>query len=162
MTTGRQVPIIRILGRSGSGKTTLIESLIRELQPLRVGVIKHTRHHLDLPGNVKDTNRYAAAGAIAAGGVSPTDAELFVRVPVRWETLLEMIAGHVDLILVEGARDQRLPTIVIGDAPEDACLDSVLACLPKFPVLTPEVIRIIGRFVQNQTMPAQQEKQSLE
>ncbi|HNV70174.1 MAG TPA: molybdopterin-guanine dinucleotide biosynthesis protein B [Candidatus Ozemobacteraceae bacterium] len=142
-------PIIRVLGRSGSGKTTLIETLIRELQPLRIGVAKHTRHHLELPANTKDTTRYAAAGAVVSSGLSPADAEMFVRVPWNWDDVLAMMTKHVDLILVEGARDLDLPTILVGEAPEGACLKNVLTCLPRYPVLTPEVIRVVGRFIQN-------------
>lgn len=137
-------PRVRILGRSGSGKTTLIEKLIQKLHPLRIGVIKHTRHHLDLPENTKDTTRYATAGAMFAGGLSANEAELFVRVPLEIDRLIEMMTGYVDLILIEGARGLDLPTIVVGEAPADACLKQVLATVPRYPPVTPELTRLLS------------------
>jgi len=57
--------ILGIVGYSGSGKTTLIEALLLafSLRGLKVNVIKHAHHALDLEPKHKDSARFRAAGA---------------------------------------------------------------------------------------------------
>ena len=55
--------VIGIAGYSGSGKTTLLEKLISDMkqQGLKIGVIKHSSHDMDL--GKKDTAKFFYSGA---------------------------------------------------------------------------------------------------
>src|SRR5690554_7816348 len=65
--------IFGIAGRSGSGKTTLIEAMLPLLQAmgLRVNVIKHSHHDLQLEPPHKDSARFRQAGAQEVMVASP-------------------------------------------------------------------------------------------
>ena len=119
----KQIRIIGITGRSGSGKTTLIEKLIGHFtrKGLRVGVVKHTRHHFDTDHPGKDTHRYRSSGAAVSaitdessmsitaldtGGVSPLEAA-------------PALFADCDLVFIEGFREGPHEKIeVIGDSSE--------------------------------------------
>ena len=97
------VPAICIAGWSDSGKTTLIERLIPLLtvRGLRVGVVKHTHHALEMDKPGSDTDRYRSAGASAVALAAPDGTGVLDARPAR---LTEALAAlhNVDLILVEG------------------------------------------------------------
>ncbi len=59
--------VIGFVGPSSVGKTTLLEALVPELQRrgLWVGVVKHSRHEVDVDRPGKDSARLTAAGADA-------------------------------------------------------------------------------------------------
>jgi len=65
--------ILGIVGYSGSGKTTLIEALLPALARLglKVNVIKHAHHELNLEPDHKDSARFRAAGAAEVLVTSP-------------------------------------------------------------------------------------------
>lgn len=134
-------PVIRILGRSGSGKTTFIDRLIPLLAPLRIAVIKHTRHELTPPPADKDTGCHLAAGAVVSIGLSPTGSEAFWRgAPPDFELVLSVLVGKADLVLVEGARDLDLPTILLGEVPPEARVSRILSRLPAKPEMGDAVL----------------------
>jgi len=136
--------LLRILGKSGSGKTTLIEALIAELKPLRVGVIKHTRHELDLPDNSKDTFRYLNSGAIASIGISPTNSEaFFCGEELNIDYALHLLEPRTDAVIIEGARRLDVPTVLLGEPPMDANIGQVLCRLPLKPELSEEILKTI-------------------
>lgn len=111
---------------SGIGKTTLLAKLIPLLatRGLRVSVIKHTHHNfsIDLPG--KDSYVLREAGAVQmllgsrqrwaltteltriAGRNTEADTSLH-------ELLAQLDQSLVDLILVEGFRNEAIPKIEI-------------------------------------------------
>jgi molybdopterin-guanine dinucleotide biosynthesis protein MobB len=134
------VPIIRILGRSGSGKTTFIEAFVRACPSLSVVVVKHSRTTMDPPTPMKDTARHFAAGAVASLGLSPGYAELLVRPEqaIPFERALAALGWLLqrppDLVLIEGARDRDLPTILLGPLPPRATRGTILLRLPARPV----------------------------
>ncbi|HNW35435.1 MAG TPA: molybdopterin-guanine dinucleotide biosynthesis protein MobB [Candidatus Ozemobacteraceae bacterium] len=135
------IRIYRFLGKSGSGKTTLIDTLLKRLAHLRIAVIKHTRHPLDQPENTKDTACHLAAGATISAGVSPGRSEVFFQgVDLEIETLIPFLAGRVDLIFLEGARHFDVPTILLGDFPDDSIATDILVTLPMRPNLSPDQI----------------------
>jgi molybdopterin-guanine dinucleotide biosynthesis protein MobB len=111
---------VHIIGRKNSGKTTLICELIRSLseQGIKVGSIKHTphQHEFDQPG--KDSQRHRAAGAVAAGILSPEAAAVFWTIPAeygkdeRYAVLLRMYAD-CDLVLVEGDTQTTAPKVEV-------------------------------------------------
>jgi molybdopterin-guanine dinucleotide biosynthesis adapter protein len=110
--------VLGIVGRSGSGKTTLLEFLVSRLAAsgLRVNVIKHSHHDLELEPPRKDSARMRAAGA----------AEVMVCSPYRFAIIHELrgapepgldeqIArlGPCDLTLVEGFKAWPIPKLEV-------------------------------------------------
>jgi molybdopterin molybdotransferase len=111
------IPMITFVGRSGAGKTTLLVRLIAELtqRGYRVATIKHHSHdgfEVDRPG--KDSWRHAQAGSEHVVIVSPHKIASYRRLE-RELPLEEVAAGihGVDLILVEGYKQARLPTVEV-------------------------------------------------
>ena len=114
------VPAICIAGWSDSGKTTLIERLIPLLtaRGLRVGVVKHTHHALEMDKPGSDTDRYRSAGASAMALAAPDGTGVLDARPAR---LTEALAAlhNVDLILVEGFDQEAcLPALEVWRTPE--------------------------------------------
>ena len=113
--------VVGFYGRSGSGKTTLIELVVRALRErgLRAAVIKQSRHapEMDTPG--KDTWRYAQAGANPVVFHAQGESVLFLPGGTTVKDLIEMLAAmgqaRPDIILVEGARDEDIPKVRLGE-----------------------------------------------
>jgi molybdopterin-guanine dinucleotide biosynthesis protein MobB len=106
-------PVVGIRGPSGSGKTLLIERLVPRLRArgLRVAVVKHCSHRLDVDHPGKDSDRIFRAGAdvIAAG-----PGEALLRIHADHMTLdecLRRLPGDCDVVLVEGFRDMPFPQV---------------------------------------------------
>lgn len=110
------VKTLAITGYSGTGKTTLLEKLIPKLTAcgIRVGLIKHSHHNVDVDKKGKDSYRLREAGA------NPT----MIVCDERWVLMTEtkqavefsqIIAKFdplaVDLVLVEGFKHELLPKI---------------------------------------------------
>ena len=57
--------VVCFAGASGVGKTTLIEGMIPAMKALglRVSVVKHAHHELEIDHPGKDTHRHREAGA---------------------------------------------------------------------------------------------------
>ena len=130
------LPILAICGWSGSGKTTLIEPLVRRLagRGLKVAVVKHDVHGLDVDRPGKDSDRLFRAGADV---LLQGEEEVFFRTrPSDCRTLTSALSSLVqqhDLVLVEGHKKTALPKIWLlrddeSEPPDD--VDSVLATLP--------------------------------
>ncbi len=108
----RGIAVVAFAAWSGTGKTTVLEGVIRHLagQGLRVAVLKHDAHGLDLDRKGKDTWRFDRAGAAITAASGPGGSVVMER---REWPLLEAL-GHirnVDLILVEGYKDVPLTQI---------------------------------------------------
>ena len=58
-------PVLGVVGWSGSGKTTLLEQLVARLAQdgLRVNIVKHSHHDIELEPPRKDSARLRLAGA---------------------------------------------------------------------------------------------------
>ena len=118
--SSRSIPIVGICAWSGTGKTTLITALIPLLraQGLRVSVIKHAHHKVELDQPGKDTFRFQTAGADQVILASQkTRAVLFEKsetTEVSLKSALELVNQNaIDLILVEGFKHETLPKIEI-------------------------------------------------
>ena len=99
---------------SGTGKTTLIEQLVLRCKArgLRVAVIKHDAHDFDIDHEGKDSWRFSHAGADMMILSSATKTAVVEQRP---HTLYENLAlvHDVDLILVEGYKNEPIPQIGI-------------------------------------------------
>ncbi len=143
--------VLGVAGYSGSGKTTLMEGVIPLLTQhgLRVSVIKHAHHSVDLDTPGKDSWRHREAGAH----------EVMLATDQRWALLHELRGGpqpslsalvsrmsSCDLVLVEGFKHEPIAKIEVHRRasgkpllyPNDAnviaiCTDARLATdLPTF------------------------------
>jgi len=107
------LPVVSVVGRSNTGKTTLLEGLLPALKAagLRVAV-------------VKDTFRFAEAGADLVVGVSPVQVATFTREKGS-DDLDSVIAHHCvgyDLVLTEGYKRGVYPKIEVHRAELNADL----------------------------------------
>lgn len=130
-------PILGISGWSGSGKTTLIEGalpLLRE-RGLRVAVVKHDAHRVEVDRPGKDSDRLFEAGAdVLLQG--PRQEFFRVHGDRRGDLseALRSLCRRYDLVLVEGRKTMPLPKVwLLGDG-EDGPPDDVpeiIAALPR-------------------------------
>ncbi|MGF1756753.1 molybdopterin-guanine dinucleotide biosynthesis protein B [Photobacterium sagamiensis] len=115
-------PIIGFAGYSGSGKTTLLEKLIPELKQhdLRIGLVKHSHHDIDpdVPG--KDSYRLRHAGCAQTLLATKARHMLYFEYPdperdepKLAQCLNQLDHNQLDLVLVEGFRDNAFPKIEI-------------------------------------------------
>lgn len=112
------VPLLGFAAFSGTGKTTLIEQLIPLLikQGLRIALVKHSHHDIEMDKPGKDSYRLRKAGAsqVVLAGTHRSicfheheeahDSQLS-------EQLALLNTQALDLVLVEGYRDQAFPKI---------------------------------------------------
>jgi molybdopterin-guanine dinucleotide biosynthesis protein B len=109
---------IGVVGYSNSGKTELICRLLPLLtaRGLKVAVLKHSHHpDLDRVDQGKDTWRYRQAGAYAVALAAPGLVQVsrsFSGEP-SLQQALAMLAGQVDLIVVEGYKTGPLPKVAV-------------------------------------------------
>lgn len=114
-------PLLAISAYSGTGKTTLLAKVIPLLNAkgLRLGVIKHTHHDMDIDRPGKDSYALRKAGA----------EQTLVACNQRWALMTEtphsedvdlyslvnqMAVSTLDLVLVEGFRHENIPKIVLS------------------------------------------------
>ncbi len=111
-------PLLGFAAWSGTGKTTLLSRIIPLLRDagLRVGLIKHAHHEVDVDQPGKDSYRLRKAGAsqvlLTTGRRWALMAEREVfREPELAEEIARIDQKVLDLLLVEGFRDSRFPKI---------------------------------------------------
>ncbi|WP_369433878.1 molybdopterin-guanine dinucleotide biosynthesis protein B [Psychromonas sp. MME1] len=111
-------PLLGFAAYSGVGKTTLLEKLIPILveQGLRVALIKHSHHDIDLDKPGKDSYRLRKAGATQVVLAGTQRSILFSEYAQKHDSKLsEQLAllqtDTLDLVLVEGFRDQPFSKI---------------------------------------------------
>ncbi|MGI9333143.1 MAG: molybdopterin-guanine dinucleotide biosynthesis protein B [Gammaproteobacteria bacterium] len=118
MLHNAHLPILGFAAYSGTGKTTLLLELLPLLKSggLRVGMVKHAHHsfEIDYPG--KDSYKLRKSGAHQVLIASRHRWALMVerqreRDPRLDEVLLELDQGSLDLILVEGFKQETYPKI---------------------------------------------------
>jgi len=102
--------IVQLVGPSGSGKTTVIVSVSRRLKNLgfKVAVVKHTHHHVDVPG--KDSWRFLEEGGADYAIVFKGSGERIATFTKdkSLEELIKEATNKVDVILVEGFKDLKI------------------------------------------------------
>lgn len=109
-----KIPMIGFSAFSGTGKTTLIEQLVRVLKQkgYRLAVIKHDAHRFEIDREGKDSWRFAQAGADMT---IISSREKTAIIEQRERCFSEVVAAvhDVDLILVEGYKQESIPRIGI-------------------------------------------------
>ena len=114
------VPVLGIVAWSGTGKTTLLERLIPELKNIgiRVGAIKHSHHDFEIDKQGKDSDRLRKAGAgqiilaskFRTAFIIEEDGE---TEPDLFQQLKRLDVERLDLVLVEGFRQEAIPKIEV-------------------------------------------------
>ena len=113
----RQRPLLGFVAWSGTGKTTLLERLIPLLgqRGLRLGVLKHTHHDVDLDQPGKDSHRLRQAGARQVMAASSLRHALIHETPDGEPSLAALLArfdwDQLDLLLIEGFKHHHFPKI---------------------------------------------------
>lgn len=124
--------VFQIVGYKNSGKTTLICELLPLLgqRGFRVGTIKHDAHSftMDTPGT--DTWKHREAGADMVAITSQESTAVFEQRHTPLNQLINRMRV-MDIVLVEGFKDEGYPKIVLlrGEEDEELLdrLDGVLA-----------------------------------
>lgn len=113
------IPVFAVVGYKKTGKTTLVCKLVSEFKRrgLRVGTVKHDVHQfqMDYPGTDTYKHREAGADAVAIASGSRWVLQVWPEEPVPLADLLAAMQD-VELIIVEGYKQENLPKIVIADA----------------------------------------------
>jgi len=100
-------PVLGVVGWSGSGKTTLLEQLVARLarDGLRVNIVKHSHHDIELEPPRKDSARLRQAGAAEVMIASPYRFAIMRDLRPAPEPALDDLLARLspaDLTLVEG------------------------------------------------------------
>jgi molybdopterin-guanine dinucleotide biosynthesis protein MobB len=119
--------ILGVCGYSGSGKTTLIEAAIPALcdAGLRVAVIKHNRHGLDIDRPGSDTARFTRAGAVSVLGHGPHESILVRSCGPELADAARLVPRDADIVLVEGHKSAPIRRVWLAGPNESSLPDSV-------------------------------------
>ncbi|PQQ25402.1 molybdopterin-guanine dinucleotide biosynthesis protein MobB [Photorhabdus hindustanensis] len=116
----KPLPLLGITAYSGTGKTTLLKHVIPLLRQrqIRVGLIKHTHHDMDVDKPGKDSYELRKAGAEQTLVANQQRWALMTETPDLQELDLNYLASRfdpnsLDLILVEGFKDEPINKIVL-------------------------------------------------
>ncbi|CDG86587.1 molybdopterin-guanine dinucleotide biosynthesis protein MobB [Xenorhabdus bovienii] len=114
------LPLLGITAYSGTGKTTLLKQIIPLLrqQHIRVGLIKHTHHNMDVDQPGKDSYELRKAGAAQTLVASQQRWALMTETPDLPELDLHYLASRfdadsLDLVLVEGFKEEAIAKIAL-------------------------------------------------
>ncbi|WON76898.1 molybdopterin-guanine dinucleotide biosynthesis protein MobB [Serratia sp. UGAL515B_01] len=117
---GSLPPLLAVAAYSGTGKTTLLKQLIPLLkqQQVRVGLIKHTHHNMEVDTPGKDSYELRKAGAEQTLVASDRRWALMTETPEQKALDLKYLASRfdgskVDLILVEGFKHEPINKILL-------------------------------------------------
>jgi len=139
-------PLLGIAAYSGTGKTTLLKQLIPLLRQreIRVGLIKHTHHDMDVDTQGKDSYELRKAGADQTLVASDRRWALMTETPEQLPLDLHYLASRfdrdkVDVILVEGFKHEPVSKIIlyrenIGRPLEDMLDKFVIAVASDRPI----------------------------
>ncbi|MBN2808680.1 MAG: molybdopterin-guanine dinucleotide biosynthesis protein B [Deltaproteobacteria bacterium] len=146
-----KIPLLGFIGPSNSGKTTLLTALIAALTAagLRIGAVKHHHRPFTIDHQGKDSQRFTAAGArktVITGPRQTALIELSDR-QIELEELAENYLQELDLILVEGFKQKRIPKIEV----QRQALD--LPLLSRGDFYDPNLIAVISDCEQSLDVP---------
>lgn len=111
--------IIGFYGASNSGKTSLIEKLIKYFskEGYSLASMKITDKKIGVDSKGKDTSKHAEAGSNLVVFSSANETDFLVKEKMDCAKILDFINyfGNFDLVIVEGANDENITNIRIGD-----------------------------------------------
>lgn len=114
------LPLLAVAAYSGTGKTTLLKHVIPLLinHGVRIGLIKHTHHQMDIDTPGKDSYELRKAGAAQTIVASNQRWALMTETPAQeepniYELVGKMDASTLDLILVEGFKHEKIAKIAL-------------------------------------------------
>lgn len=112
------IPLLGFAAFSGTGKTTLITQLLPKLtaRGLRIGMVKHSHHDIEMDNPNKDSYKLRKAGACQMVLASPHRSILFAEQDEAEEPMLItqlnwLDTNKLDLVLVEGFRHEAFTKI---------------------------------------------------
>lgn len=139
-------PVLAVVARSGTGKTTLLSRLIPLLRDagVRVAVIKHSHHDVEIDKPGKDSHRLREAGASQVVLASPYRTFWVAEgdgssEPQLRDLLACLDIGNLDLVLLEGYRDAAVAKLevyrsVLGNPPLASSDPAVIAMASDRPL----------------------------
>ncbi|XEG92302.1 molybdopterin-guanine dinucleotide biosynthesis protein MobB [Edwardsiella tarda] len=160
-------PLLGIAAYSGTGKTTLLKKLIPCLNTrgIRIALIKHTHHDMDVDTPGKDSYELRKAGAEQTLVASDLRWALMTETPEQSPLDLRFLASRIDatrcdLILVEGFKHETIAKIALYrqtvGKPFAGLLDEHVIALASdhphpchVPLLNINHVEEIADFVQN-------------
>lgn len=114
------LPLLGIVAYSGTGKTTLLKTLIPLLRQhdIRVGLIKHSHHDMDVDTPGKDSYELRKAGADQTMVASDRRWALMTERQGKGSVELGYLASRfehssLDMILVEGFKHEPIAKIAL-------------------------------------------------
>lgn len=114
------LPLIGIVAYSGTGKTTLLKALIPLLRQhnIRVGLLKHSHHDMDVDTPGKDSYELRKAGADQTMVASDRRWALMTEHQEAGSVELSYLASRfesssLDMILVEGFKHEPITKIAL-------------------------------------------------
>ncbi|GKV96235.1 molybdopterin-guanine dinucleotide biosynthesis protein B [Pectobacterium aroidearum] len=114
------LPLLAVAAYSGTGKTTLLKHVIPMLinHGVRIGLIKHTHHQMDIDTPGKDSYELRKAGAAQTIVASNQRWALMTETPEQEEPNIYELVGKMDpstldLVLVEGFKHEKIAKIAL-------------------------------------------------
>lgn len=112
------IPLLGFAAYSGTGKTTLLTQLIPILSAhgLRIGMVKHSHHDIEMDNPTKDSYKLRKSGAVQMVLASPHRSIIFSEQEEKAEpNLIDQLnwlnTNKLDLVLVEGFRHEQFDKI---------------------------------------------------
>lgn len=114
--------VLGFYGVSDAGKTTLIVDIIADLikEKYNVASIKKTNKKISIDSEGKDTWKHANAGSQLVVFSSDSETDYLIKNKMNIIEIVNYINcfGDYDLVIVEGANDEKIPKIKIGNIKE--------------------------------------------
>jgi len=114
--------IIGFYGESNTGKTTLIVKIINRLSKdgFNVASVKISNKKISIDSEGKDTWKHAEAGSKLVVFSTENETDFLLKRKISNNELVDNIKrlGNYDIILVEGANDENIPKIRLGEIKE--------------------------------------------
>lgn len=116
------VTIVPIVGKQNIGKTTLISALIPGLKSrgYRVGTLKYNIKEFEVDHKGKDTFKYSQSGADSLALSTNKKIAVIKKLanPLKLTDIIDTYLNDVNIVLVEGYRENTHPGITIIDSSE--------------------------------------------